>query len=253
MSERSLRSITLGACLAALLVLLAVNARYVYSDELDRLPQLTAGHIADPRFAGATFAFTGRVTSAGRSAQGITFIDVQQPEQDLNINVPVFPSVGSPPLRPRRGDVVRITGNLGMYEGRPQIKPLSAAHVEVLTRPAADELAPPLRAWDGSAAAIPLAVAATRLGATLHTGPLTATAVEPFTSRAGRRHVRLTLADADSAVQAILYEGDWTDAHVALLESGASIVVTAEIDEYRGQPSLVIRQIHTLDGFATDR
>ena len=245
MSGRSVKSVTLLACVAALIVLFAANARYVYSDSLDRVPRLTAGHIADPRFAGSTFRVEGEVRSVGTSSNGIMFIDLYQPEQDLNIDVPVFPSVGSPPVRPGRGDVVRVTGNLGTYRGQPQLGPLSAAHVEVLAAAAA--AAPPVRPWNPSDTAVALGAAAARIGETLLVGPLTAIDVEPFTSRAGRRHVRLVLADPESTVQGIVYQGDWADDHVELLQSGASIVVTAEIEEYRDRPSLVVRQIHTLD------
>ena len=245
MSARRVKSVTLLACVAALTVLFAANARYVYSDSLDRVPRLTAGHIADPRFAGSTFRVEGEVRSVGTSSNGIMFIDLYQPEQDLNIDVPVFPSVGSPPVRPGRGDVVRVTGNLGTYRGQPQLGPLSAAHVEVLTPAAAT--APPVRPWNPSDTAVTLGAAATRIGETLLVGPLTAIDVEPFTSRAGRQHVRLVLADPESTVQGILYQGDWTEDHVTLLKSGEPLIVAAEISEYRDRPSLVVRQIHTLD------
>lgn len=132
-----MKAIVLAFSLAALLALFAANARYAYSDALDELPRLTASHVADPRFAGATFRFEGQVRSVGASSQGILFLSVYQPEQDLNIDVPMFPSLGSPPVRPARGETVRVTGNLGMYRGQPQLRPLSAAHVQVLARPGA--------------------------------------------------------------------------------------------------------------------
>lgn len=247
MSAPGIRYVTLLASLAALVVLLAANARYVYSDDLDRLPRLTAAHVADPRYAGSTFLLEGQVESAGASTQGILFFGLHQPEHDLNITVPVFPSVGSPAVRPRRGDRVRVTGNLGMYRGQPQLKPLSADHVQVVGRSADTGAAAPIRPWDRSDGAVPLGAAATAAGETLLVGPLAAVEVEPFTSRAGRRHLRLTLADGDSTVQGIAYEGDWSDAHADLLASGAFVVVTAEISEYRGQPSLVVKQIHSVD------
>lgn len=231
----------------ALGVLFAANSRYAYSDSLNDLPRLTAGHVADPRFAGATFRFEGQVRSVGTSSHGIMFIDVYQPEQDLNIDVPVFPSLGSPPAKPMRGDVVRVTGNLGMYRGQPQIKPLSAAHVQVLPQSAAAHAAPPVQQWNRSDVAVPLGEAAMRIGETLLVGPLTAIDVEPFTSRAGRKHVRLAFADPDATVQGIMYQGDWTDDHVRLLKSGALVLVTAEISEYQNRPSLVVKKIHTLD------
>ena len=247
MSARGIRSVMLLASLAALVVLFAANARYVYSDDLDRLPQLTAAHIADPRFAGSTFRLEGQVRRVGTSSQGILFIDIYEPEQDLNIDAPMFPSLGSPVVRPAPGDVVRVTGNLGTYRGQPQLRPLSAAHVEVLAQAARGDTAPPIQPWNRSASAVPLGAATSRSGETLLVGPLTAIDFEPFTSRAGRWHVRLLLADAETTAQGIVFQGDWTDDHVALLESGAPVVVTAEIDEYRDRPSLVLKRIWTVD------
>ena len=247
MSVRAVKSVTLVASLAALVVLFAANARYVYSDALQQLPPLTAGHIADPRFAGATFRFEGEVRSVGASSQGILFIAAYQAEHDLNIDIPLFPSLGSPPVRPARGDLIRVTGNLGVYRGQPQIKPLSAAHLQVLARSAGAHDIPPVQPWDRSVAAVPLAAATARMDETLVVGPLTAIEVEPFTSRAGRQHVRLALADEEHTAQGIMYEGDWADDHVKLLKSGAPVVVTAEISEYRRRPSLVVRRVHTLD------
>ena len=247
MSGRSLRSVALLASLAALVVLFAANARYVYSDDLDRLPQLTAAHIADPRFAGSTFRLEGQVRRVGTSSQGILFIDMYEPEQDLNIDVPMFPSLGSPAVRPATGDVVRVTGNLGTYRGQPQLRPLSAAHVEVLAQSARGDAAPPIQPWNRSALAVPLGAATSRIGETLLVGPLTAIDVEPFTSRAGRQHLRLVLADAETTAQGIVFQGDWTEDHVALLESGAPVVVTAEIDEFRDRPSLVLKRVWTVD------
>ena len=250
MSARGIQSVTLLASLAALVVLFAANARYVYSDDLDQLPQLTAAHIADPRFAGSTFRLEGQVRRVGTSSQGILFVDIYEPEQDLNIDVPMFPSLGSPAVRPAPGDVVRVMGNLGTYRGQPQLRPLSAAHVEVLAQSARGDTAPPIQPWNRSAPAVPLGAATSRIGETLLVGPLTAIDVEPFTSRAGRQHVRVVLADladAETTAQGIVFQGDWTEDHVALLESGVPVVVTAEIDEYRDRPSLVLKRIWTVD------
>ena len=247
MNARSIRSVTLLASLAALVVMFAANARYVYSDDLDRLPPLTAAHVADPRFAGSTFRLEGQVQRVNTSSQGIVFVNVYEPAEDLNITAPMFPSLGSPAVRPAPGDVVRVTGNLGTYRGQPQLRPLSAAHVEVLAQAARGDTAAPIQPWNRSVPAIPLGAATSRIGETLLVGPLAAIDVEPFTSRAGRQHVRLVLADAEITAQGIVFEGDWTDDHVALLDSNQPVVVTAEISEYRDRPSLVLKRIWTLD------
>ena len=231
-----MKAVAFVSSLVALAILLAANARYVYSDALHELPPLTAGHIADPRFAGSTFRFDGLVSDVRTLPSGMVIIKLQNHEEDLHLDASLFPSLGCLPVKPASGETVRVTGNLGMYQGRPQIKPLSAAHIKVLS---------------SGAAAIPLADALSteRVGETLRVGPLTAVAVEPFTSRRGREHVRLTLADPQAAAgardtaQGVMFQGDRTACEVSLLRSGAPVVVTAEINLYEGRPSLTVRRV----------
>lgn len=129
---RRIRAAGIACCLAALACVLAANARYEYSHAVSDLPRLTALHIADPRFAGSTFRFEGQVRSSRALPLGIVVIGLYDPAEDINVDVSVFPSLGSLPVVPSRGETVRVTGSLGMYRGAPQLKPLSAAHVEVL-------------------------------------------------------------------------------------------------------------------------
>ena len=227
------------AALVALTVLLATNRRYVYSDSLGALPVLTAAHVVDPRHAGATFRLEGRVTSVRTTRQGIVIIDMHEPAEDLYVDVPVFPSLGCLPVKPVRGETVRVTGNLGMYAGQPQIRPLSAAHVELADLPRDP---------------VPAAAAAAWVGATLLIGPVIAVDAEFFESRAGREHLRLTLADADadaggrggaarSPVQGIMFEGEQTDCEVDLLLSDDPFLVTADVELFQGAPSLNVQRV----------
>ena len=221
-----------AVALASLAVLFVTNRQYLYSDGLDRAPRLTASHIVDPRFAGATFQVEGRVTRVRTTRQGIVLIGLHQADEDLFVDAPVFPALGCLPVKPRRGERVRVTGNLGMYGGRPQTKPLSAEHIELVPPPAI-------------ATASTATAAAERTGETLLIGPLRAVAPEFFESRRGREHLRLALAagGADgepaaarsgAAVQGIVYESARTDCEADLLRSDAPFMVTAEVDTYRG-------------------
>jgi len=229
-----MKTLVLMLSLAAMMGLFAVNRSWTYSDRQADLPRLTAGHIIDPRSSGATFRFEGQVTSIRMTPKKILVIRLHDPEADLHVDAPVFPSLGSLPVKPIRGETVRVTGNLGSYGGLPQLRPLSAAHVQVLkTRETGH--------------AVPLAQAAMRKGERLRVGPVQAVRVEPFTSRRGRQHVRLRFTDARASrqvtVQGIFFEGDRTHHEVGLLRSGARVVVTADIDEYRGRPSLVVKRV----------
>ena len=233
-----MKTLVLVLSVAALTMLFTVNRWWGYSDEPGTLPRLTAGHIADPRSSGTTFRFEGRATSVRMTPKRILVVKLHDPELDVYLDAPVFPSLGPLPVKPVRGETVRVTGNLGSYGGLPQLSPLSAAHVQVLGSQSAGQ-------------AMPLAQAATRKGERLLVGPVRAVRVEPFTSRRGRRHVRLTFADPGASgrktVQGIIFQGDQTYHEVALLKSGAQVVVTADIDVYRERPSLVVRRVVRID------
>lgn len=219
----------------ALTMLFVANRRYAYPESVDGLPLLTPAHIVDPRYAGRTFRLEGRVTSVGESRQGLLIIEVHDAAEDLSIDVPVFPSLGCLLAKPMRGETVRVTGNLGMYSGRAQLRPLSAAHVELAT-----EFPEPVSA----------AAAAEQGGARLLIGPVVARDTEFFESRAGLEHLRLTLADADAstdagrgAVAGIMFGREQTHCETDRLLSGDPVMVTAEVEQYLGAPSLVVRRV----------
>ena len=204
----------------------------------ERVPALTAGHVVDPRFAGHTFEVVGRVRRVGVTRQGLILVDIHEPEGDVHIGAPVFPSLGCLPVKPVRGDPVRVVGNLGAYQGRPQIRPLSADHLEVV-------------GWS-RAEAVSLAEALGRPDEFLLIGPLTATRVERFTSRRGLEHLRLRLAVPDGvlpggSVGGIVFEGNRTDCEEALLLSGAPVLVSAKVASFRGAPSLEVGRVAALE------
>ena len=232
MNQRSLITVV---AVVALTVLFVTNQRYRYPESLGKLPALTATHIADPRYAGATFQVQGHVRSVRMTRQGILLIEVHEPEEDVFLDVPVFPALGCLQVKPARADTLRVTGNLGMYSGQPQLRPLSAAHVE-----------PRITTADS----VSVEAAATQAGATLLVGPVTALDAEFFKSRAGLEHLRLKLADAGSradttgaTVAGIMFEGEQTDCEVDLLLSGEPFLVTAEVELFQGAPSLNVQRV----------
>ena len=118
-----MKTLVLVLSLAALMLLFAVNRWWRYPDIHADLPRLTSGHIADPRSSGATFRFEGRVTSVRMTPKKILVVRLHDPELDIYLDVPVFPSLGPLPVKPVRGESVRVTGNLGSYGGLPQLGP----------------------------------------------------------------------------------------------------------------------------------
>lgn len=224
-----------GVCAAlasVFAVLWVANQRYDYPELLDDAPQPTMAHFIDPRFAGTTFQVEGVVESVQSLPRGLTIINLSLAESNSAIDVAVFPSLGDLPVKLVRGDRARVTGTLGTYRGRLQIKPLSVEQVLVSTP---------------SDTALRLAEAAERVGETLHVGPLTSLQTEFFTSSANLRHLRLVLADPDDpdsrGQQGIMYEGDHTPCELDLLLSSDPFMVTARIETFQEAPSLVVNRV----------
>ena len=230
------RLVPVFAVTGVLLLLLA--ARWVRDPEaLQDAPEVTAAHLADPRFAGGTVQVTGRVRSVRRLPREMLVIQVYEPREDVYLQVPLFPRLGCLPLRPIRDEIVRIYGGLGTYAGLPQVRPLSAEHVTLEEPPRV-------------ASAVSLGEASTRIGETLLVGPLRAEAVEPFTSRAGRDHFRLRFADprdpATGEVGGVLFGGNAGHCQLSRLRSSDPYFVTADIEEFGGAPSLNVQRVLTV-------
>ena len=219
---------------AGVLLLLIAARWYRDPEALHDAPELTAAHLADPRFAGGTVQVTARVRSVRRLPREMLVIQVFQPGEDVYLDVPLFPRLGCLPVRPVRGETVRVTGSLGTYAGMPQVRPLSARHVTLENAPTAS-------------AAVRLGEASTRIGETLLVGPLRTEEVRPFTSRAGRDHFRLRFADpgdpAAGVVGGVLFGGNAGHCQLARLRSGDPYFVTAAIEEFGGAPSLNVRRV----------
>lgn len=220
------------------ILLLLLAARWVRDPEaLQDAPELTAAHLADPRFAGGTVQISGQVRSVRSLPREMLVIQVYEPREDVYLQVPVFPRLGCLPVRPIRDEIVRIHGSLGTYAGLPQVRPLSAEHVTLVEPPEASS-------------AVTLREASTRIGETLLVGPLRADSVEPFTSRAGRDHFRLRFVDPEDpttgAVGGVLFGGNAGRCQLTRLRSSDPYFVTADIEEFGGAPSLNVQRALTL-------
>jgi len=204
--------------------------RFQYPVTLAEAPELTAAHLADPRFSGTTVAITAEATGVRRYARGMLAIRLRQADEDLHLEAPVFPRLGCLPVRPLPGESVRVHGNLGNFAGRPQVRPLSAAHVRLLDGPK-------------RADAVSVREARVRIGETLFLGPFREASAEPFTSRAGLRHFRLRLADASGSARGVLFEGNAGHCPLSRLRGEEAFFVTALVEEFEGEPSLNVRRV----------
>ena len=232
--DRPVPLAVLPLAVAGVLLLFLAARWYHDPDSLGNAPQVTAAHLADPRFAGGTVQVTARVRSVRRLPREMLVIQIFEPRGDVYLDVPVFPRLGCLPVRPVRDETIRIYGSLGTYAGRPQIRPLSAGHITLETPQAASS-------------AVRLREAITRTGETLLVGPLRTVAVEPFTSRAGRDHFRLRVADpGDSATGpagGVLFGGNAGHCQLARLRADEPYFVTATVETFRGAPSLNVQRV----------
>lgn len=69
---------------------------------------------------------------------------------------------------------------------------------------------------------------------------------EVFRSSAGRDHLRFEVEDVTGSAPGIMWEGEWTPAHMKMLRSGDWLLVTAVVDWFQGEVSLIAREISML-------
>ena len=227
----------MGVGLVAVVTMLITTSRYEYPTTITSLPQVIASHVADPSYRGSSLIFEGRVRSVYTLETGMTVMSLYDPEGDVNMGVTMFPSLGCLPVMPVKDETVRITGNLGMYQGKPQIQPLSADHVQVLT--------------DGEdAQQVPLSsVSDVHVGQTLVVGPVVADRVTSFESQHGRRHLQIEFADAaqegatERKVGGIMFQSRQTPCAVRRLRSKSPIAVKVDVSDFNGALSLSVQQV----------
>jgi hypothetical protein len=216
-----------GLSVLWVLVILIGTQEYTYADQ--EYTPLTSHALADPRNSGQIFEFSGCVISSFETDQGILILKLHDTDQEMYIEVPVFPSAGRLVEKPREGDSVSVIGSLGEYKGKPQIKPLAVEHIVI-----AGICGPPTS----------LENAVSQTGKTMLVGPLDIIDAELFKSASGKQHLRIRVRQSKHYASGIMFDGKWSEADLKMLNSERKIFLYTKIDQYRGQPSLqVIRVI----------
>ena len=228
------RVISVVLALAGVLWLLSLNQRYNYGDLENTIPILTAPKVTASDSVGRTYRFNGTVASAFRTRQNMLVVQAFNTTTNVNIEIPIFPSLGRISQSPSKGDSISVVGNLGFYRGRPQLRPLSLDQLQISR-------------GESPGQRFSLTEALRHQGATAWVGPVVGVRAEKFTSRSGREHIRFTVREGALTANGILFQGDWAPSDIDLLRSGRAIRLQAKIDSYRGQPSLVTSRIQTVE------
>lgn len=78
-------------------------------------------------------------------------------------------------------------------------------------------------------------------------GPVTASYTEPFTSKAGKKHLRVVLQDHSLSVDGIIWESHWTEEQYNQMKLKKPFHINAKVSEYQGKTSLTIDQVELSD------
>lgn len=180
----------------------------------------------------------GVVTNSWRSKQGMRFLTVKGQEGQFDVSF--FPSLGKLPFVPREGDLVKVTGLLDTYKQKPQISPLSTKTITLISeadRTQELENINPYRT-------VAFDQVEDYMGQTVWIKNLKGVSVEKFTSRKGYRMLRFNVSDnQENLVQGIFAEGNWDKQTYQLLASRQPITMLAEVGTFRGDISLIGKQI----------
>lgn len=180
----------------------------------------------------------GIVTNSWRSKQGIRFLTVKGQEGQFGVSF--FPSLGKLPFVPREGDLVKVTGLLDTYQQKPQISPLSTKTITLISeadRTQKLESIDPYRT-------VAFDQLEDYMGQTVWIENIEGVFVEKFTSRKGYRMLRFNVSDNQAnLVQGIFAEGNWDKQTYQLLASRQPITMLAEVGTFRGDISLIGKQI----------
>jgi hypothetical protein len=194
--------------------------------------RLTPEHLLNPQSRGQLFLFKGVVTSSFRTRNDLFILSLKSEDGGKTIQVPIWPSFGELPLV-RRGDTVEIDGNLGKYRGKWQLNPLSAEHIRINSA----EHIRIIDEWYYSLA-VPLSQALKRIDETLLIGPVDAVDAVPFTSKSGKKHLRIVVRDQEEEVSGIIYEGSWNEIDLEIFRKKQTVYLKAKVVKYNGKPSI---------------
>lgn len=219
----------------SLLSLFLYQYSYSYPDEA-QYPLLGAEHVSAPEHEGMTFQFEGAVIDVFTTKEQLIIVKLKSAAQNVVIDVPIFPSMGTLPQQPQVGDLMKVIGNLGSYKGKPQLKPLTTALITIssLNDAAQDRQ---------EAYSIRQAISEATDAGTVLVGPITTLNTSPFISKSKKEHLRLVITDASGMAEGIMWAGNWNEQMRRTMDQGQPFYASAEVGTFRGQPSFNLNRI----------
>lgn len=81
------------------------------------------------------------------------------------------------------------------------------------------------------------------LGEKVSIGPVYFDGFEIYTSQSGREHLRFNVQQDATIVNAIIFEGNWSDRDLKMMTIDQEYYIEATVDEYDGEISLIVNEI----------
>ena len=180
----------------------------------------------------------GVVVNSWRSKQGMRFLTIKGREGQFDVSF--FPSLGKLPFVPREGDLIKVTGLLDTYKQKPQISPLSTKTITLIGEVDRTQELKSINPYE----TVAFDQLEDYMGQTVWIKNIKGVSVEKLTSKKGYKMLRFQVSDnKENLVQGIFAEGNWDKQTYQLLASQQPIKMLAELSTFRGNISLIGRQI----------
>src|SRR5690606_30948496 len=114
--------------------------------------------------------------------------------------------------------------NLSFYKGKPQLQPLAASFVSIISGS---------NITQDMLVDLKTAVKLGKDGGVQMIGPLRAANVNEFRSKAGKKHLRLVVIDNTETVGGIIFESNWDANTKRLFDSGKPFYVNATVGNFQ--------------------
>ncbi len=225
-----MKYILLAFSIMLVMSIFVINHNYSYANTLNDAPSLTTELSVDPRNIGKTFSVIGQIVSYFQPKKGMYIFKINDAKHNLFIDVVIFPSLGKLAFTPMKGNKINVIGNLAFYKNRPQLKPLSIEHFNLID-------------MSIDVALVSLKDAIEKTDESLLIGPVSIVNYSKFTSRSKKIHLRFVFRSSNSVVNGIMFANNWDETLVKNIDKDAPYIIDAKVGTYRGQPSLTVNQL----------
>lgn len=182
---------------------------------------------------------TGIVEKVYKSKEGILNISVT--DSNSNIVVSMFPSFGLMHQELKMGDKIQVQGLLTKYKEQFQVQPFSKESIVLLDRN--------IENLDLSKVA--LSEVQDFIDQKVWFGPIRVSNFNTYESSSGKTHLQMNLTDGNESIEAIMFEGEWSQEDLELIESEETLNIVATVDEYNDEYTLNVHELYEEEGNTT--